>query len=136
VLVLGVNSATRLLTYIVGADKTYEATIRLGSATVTDDAEGETISVAAKVVNAAIRCRLLEKPEKCLAVCVGDYGDVPVLGRPEYGQCEATIRANHRVTVEIPVEVLPFPVDHASLAHEALGLGAGLTRLPSNRSRQ
>ncbi|TDE90909.1 tRNA pseudouridine(55) synthase TruB [Occultella glacieicola] len=40
-LVLGVNRATRLLTYLVGADKTYLATIRLGQATVTDDAEGE-----------------------------------------------------------------------------------------------
>lgn len=46
VLVLGVNSATRLLTFLVGADKTYEATIRLGSATVTDDAEGDVISAA------------------------------------------------------------------------------------------
>ena len=41
VLVLGVGRATRLLTYVVGADKTYAATIRLGSSTVTDDAEGE-----------------------------------------------------------------------------------------------
>lgn len=41
VLVVGVNKATRLLTYIVGTSKTYEATIRLGVATVTDDAEGE-----------------------------------------------------------------------------------------------
>lgn len=40
-LLLGVNRATRLLTYLVGADKTYRATIRLGQATVTDDAEGE-----------------------------------------------------------------------------------------------
>ncbi|CAM3397933.1 tRNA pseudouridine(55) synthase TruB [Occultella aeris] len=40
-LVLGVNRATRLLTYLVGADKTYLATIRLGQATVSDDAEGE-----------------------------------------------------------------------------------------------
>lgn len=46
VLVLGVNSATRLLTFLVGEDKTYEATIRLGSATVTDDAEGDVVSVA------------------------------------------------------------------------------------------
>ncbi|MDX2377395.1 tRNA pseudouridine(55) synthase TruB [Microbacterium sp. LRZ72] len=45
-LVLGVESATRLLTYLVGLDKTYEATIRLGSATTTDDAEGETLDVA------------------------------------------------------------------------------------------
>lgn len=42
VLVLGVNSSTRLLTYVVGLEKEYEATIRLGEATTTDDAEGET----------------------------------------------------------------------------------------------
>ncbi|MFF1528643.1 tRNA pseudouridine(55) synthase TruB [Cellulomonas sp. NPDC058312] len=41
VLVLGVGRATRLLTYVVGADKEYTATIRLGVATTTDDAEGE-----------------------------------------------------------------------------------------------
>lgn len=45
-LVLGVEGATRLLTYIVGLDKTYEATIRLGQATSTDDADGEITSVA------------------------------------------------------------------------------------------
>ncbi|MFE6734000.1 tRNA pseudouridine(55) synthase TruB [Microbacterium sp. NPDC057650] len=43
-LVIGIEGATRLLTYIVGADKTYEATIRLGQATTTDDAEGEIVS--------------------------------------------------------------------------------------------
>ena len=47
VLVVGVNRATRLLTYIVGADKTYRATIRLGVGTLTDDAEGVATSVAA-----------------------------------------------------------------------------------------
>ncbi|MBL0886496.1 tRNA pseudouridine(55) synthase TruB [Myceligenerans indicum] len=41
VLVLGVGKATRLLTYVVGADKDYDATVRLGVATNTDDAEGE-----------------------------------------------------------------------------------------------
>ncbi|MGC5616190.1 tRNA pseudouridine(55) synthase TruB [Georgenia sp. Z1491] len=40
-LVLGVGRATRLLTYVVGADKTYVATVRLGVATTTDDAEGQ-----------------------------------------------------------------------------------------------
>lgn len=43
-LVLGVEGATRLLTFIVGLDKTYEATIRLGVSTDTDDAEGEIVS--------------------------------------------------------------------------------------------
>lgn len=46
VLVLGVNRATKLLTFLVGADKTYTATIRLGVATVTDDAEGEVTTTA------------------------------------------------------------------------------------------
>jgi len=39
-LVLGVEGATRLLTFIVGLDKTYEATIRLGVSTDSDDADG------------------------------------------------------------------------------------------------
>lgn len=40
-LVLGINSSTRLLTYLVGLDKEYTATIRLGASSTTDDAEGE-----------------------------------------------------------------------------------------------
>ncbi len=40
-LILGVDGATRLLTFIVGLDKTYEATIRLGVSTDSDDADGE-----------------------------------------------------------------------------------------------
>ena len=42
-LVLGINSETKLLTFVVGEDKTYIATIRLGAATITDDAEGDFI---------------------------------------------------------------------------------------------
>ncbi|WP_308468316.1 tRNA pseudouridine(55) synthase TruB [Rathayibacter soli] len=45
-LVLGIGSSTRLLTYLVGADKEYTATIRLGASTTTDDAEGEFTGVA------------------------------------------------------------------------------------------
>jgi tRNA pseudouridine55 synthase len=44
VLVLGVNKATRLLHHLVMADKAYTATIRLGVATVTDDASGSVVS--------------------------------------------------------------------------------------------
>ncbi|MFB2598013.1 tRNA pseudouridine(55) synthase TruB [Herbiconiux sp. P17] len=43
-LILGLNSSTRLLTYIVGLDKEYLATVRLGAATTTDDSEGETLT--------------------------------------------------------------------------------------------
>ncbi len=41
VLVLGVGRATRLLGYLALADKAYDATIRLGQTTLTDDAMGE-----------------------------------------------------------------------------------------------
>ncbi|MBP1241587.1 tRNA pseudouridine55 synthase [Frigoribacterium sp. PvP120] len=55
-LVLGLNSSTRLLTFLVGLDKTYEATIRLGVATTTDDSEGETTAThdASAVTDEAI----------------------------------------------------------------------------------
>jgi tRNA pseudouridine55 synthase len=45
-LVLGLNSSTRLLTFLVGLDKTYEATIRLGVSTASDDSEGEITATA------------------------------------------------------------------------------------------
>ncbi len=44
ILVLGFNNGTRLLQYITDGDKTYQATVVLGAATVTDDAEGDVIS--------------------------------------------------------------------------------------------
>lgn len=53
-LVLGVESATKLLTFIVGADKTYEATIRLGASTITDDRESEFLSRAGEDALAAV----------------------------------------------------------------------------------
>jgi len=41
VLLIGIGRATRLLGHLALTDKAYQATIRLGLATVTDDAEGE-----------------------------------------------------------------------------------------------
>jgi tRNA pseudouridine55 synthase len=40
-LVIGVGSGTKLLQFLIGLDKQYLATIRLGASTVTDDAQGE-----------------------------------------------------------------------------------------------
>lgn len=53
-LTLGAGPATRLLTYMVGLDKTYEATVRLGATTVTDDREGDVLSTAEASVLAGI----------------------------------------------------------------------------------
>jgi len=45
VLVLGINKATRLLTWITDHSKRYEAQVRFGVETTTEDAEGEVTSV-------------------------------------------------------------------------------------------
>jgi len=46
VLVLGVERATRLLGHLMLTEKAYDATVRLGAATTTDDAEGEVVATA------------------------------------------------------------------------------------------
>ena len=71
VLVIGVGRATRLLTYVIGADKGYAATIRLGQSTVTDDAEGSVVAAvpAGHVTDAAIRAGLVD--------LTGDITQVP-----------------------------------------------------------
>ena len=43
VLVIGIEKATRLLGHLALTEKTYEAVIRLGQSTTTDDAEGEPV---------------------------------------------------------------------------------------------
>ena len=53
-LVLGIESGTKLLTFLVGADKTYLATIRLGVSTVSDDSQSEVLETASPEVLAAI----------------------------------------------------------------------------------
>lgn len=53
-LLIGIEGATRLLTFLVGLDKTYTATIRLGVSTDSDDADGTvTASVSADAVTDA-----------------------------------------------------------------------------------
>jgi len=44
VLVAGVERGTKFLAHLVATTKSYDATIRLGAATTTDDAEGEVVS--------------------------------------------------------------------------------------------
>ncbi len=48
ILILGFGHGTRLLQYITDGDKSYRATIALGTATITDDVEGEVLSQASK----------------------------------------------------------------------------------------
>lgn len=76
VLILGIGRATRFLTYLVGADKTYEATVRLGQETLTEDADGE--------VTASRGCSAPGHPgspldglDGALAALTGDIEQVP-----------------------------------------------------------
>ena len=105
VLVIGVNKATRLLGHLALHDKRYLATMRLGSSTVTDDREGEAISVAdpaqvASVTDDAIR--------SAAASLVGEIDQQPsavsaikVDGRRAYDRVRAGGRmpASRRVVV-------------------------------------
>lgn len=73
-LVLGFNQGTKLLTFAVGLDKTYLATIRLGSATVTDDAEGEIISSCDVATLARISQLEIEKK---ISKLTGEISQIP-----------------------------------------------------------
>ncbi|WP_407318286.1 tRNA pseudouridine(55) synthase TruB [Isoptericola halotolerans] len=104
VLVVGVGRATRLLTYVVGADKAYDATIRLGVGTTTDDAEGAVTTTPG--VGAGVERTALDRE---VAVLTGEIQQVPttvsaikVDGRRAYDRARAgedVELAARRVTV-------------------------------------
>jgi tRNA pseudouridine55 synthase len=73
VLVLGVDRGTKLLTFLVGCDKSYAATIRLGQSTITDDAEGETSALLGVPDASALEADLLA----AVARLTGDIEQVP-----------------------------------------------------------
>ena len=89
-LVLGVGSATRLLGHVGGHDKTYEATIRFGQATVTDDREGEVLATAstAQVDDAALRDALAAQTGPLQQV-PSSVSAVKVEGRRSYDRVRA-----------------------------------------------
>ena len=71
VLVIGVEKATRLLGHLTMADKEYQATIRLGQATDTDDAEG-TVTGGASAAGVT-----LEAVRAAIGPLTGDIQQVP-----------------------------------------------------------
>jgi tRNA pseudouridine55 synthase len=89
-LVLGVGAATRLLGHVGGHDKTYDATIRLGAATVTDDREGDVLSTAstAGVGDDAVRAALAAQTGPLQQV-PSSVSAVKVAGRRSYDRVRA-----------------------------------------------
>ncbi|MGN8553976.1 UNVERIFIED_CONTAM: tRNA pseudouridine(55) synthase TruB [Microbacterium sp. SLM126] len=151
-LVLGVEGATRLLTFIVGLDKTYTATIRLGVATDTDDADGQAVAAtdASSLASAAIHAAIAPLTGRISQV-PSTYSAIKVDGRRAYDLARAGEEVDlkaREVTVsrfevlaerrEVEVVDLDVVVDCSSgtyirsLARDlgsALGVGGHLTAL-------
>jgi tRNA pseudouridine55 synthase len=115
-LVIGIGSSTRLLTYIVGTDKEYLATVRLGASTTTDDAEGELVARAQPSDVAAVT------PGRITAAAArltGDIQQVPssvsaikVDGKRAY----ARVRSGEDVTLQ-PRKVTVSAFDILDIVH-------------------
>ncbi len=92
-LVIGIEGATRLLTYIVGADKTYTATIRLGRSTTTDDAEGEIVATASAEAVAGITGERIDAGVRALTGAISQVPSsvsaIKVDGRRAYDRVRA-----------------------------------------------
>jgi len=101
VLLVGVEKATRLLTYVIGSTKEYTATIRLGESTVTDDAEGEVVA------SSDASCVTDDALSRALSPLRGDILQVPsaVSAIKVNG-----VRSYHRVRAGEEVALAPRPV--------------------------
>ncbi|HET6908994.1 MAG TPA: tRNA pseudouridine(55) synthase TruB [Mycobacteriales bacterium] len=152
VLIVGVGRATKLLGHLALHDKAYEATLRLGVRTTTDDAEGDVMATcdAAAVSDADLA--------KVVAEFVGDIEQVPAsVSAVKVNGARAYALARKGESVELaarPVHVARFDVvgrngDDVDVSvtcssgtyvralardvGERLGVGAHLTRLRRTR---
>lgn len=119
VLVLGVDRATRLLGHLMLTEKAYDAEVRLGVVTTTDDAEGEVVATADPVALAAVT---EDAVRAAFAALEGEIEQVPtavsaikVDGRRAY----ARVRAGEQVELAArPVTVHELVVHAIDLAAE------------------
>ncbi len=156
VLVLGFGNGTRLLQYVTNGDKSYQATVVLGAATITDDHEGEITSTAevAGITDTAIEAELAklrgtiaQRPSSVSAVKVdGERAHVRVRAGEvfELPAREVTIsnleileirRVGDRIEVDIDVTCSAGTFIRA-IARDcgaALGVGGHLNKLRRTR---
>ena len=156
ILVLGFNNGTRLLQYITNGDKTYQATIVLGAATVTDDVEGEVISTAdtsvitdAQIHEELLKMRgtIMQRPSSVSAVKIDGEraydrvrsGEAVVLPSREVTITQLDVAAIRRLGkgIEIDIEVTcsagTFIRAIARDCGDALGVGGHLNSLRRSR---
>jgi len=131
-LVLGAGPSTRLLTHLVGLDKTYTTTIRLGVSTVSDDRTGAVLDIAppsAVAELAADPSRIFD----AVRALTGDIEQAPsavsaikVAGRRAYDR----VRAGEQVELKKrPVSVYEFEIEDPGTV-EAVHLSGGETPIP------
>lgn len=120
-LLIGINSATKLLTFLVGENKTYFATIRLGASTITDDKESDVLefgdeneihALTEQLVEAALegfRGSIMQVPSSVSAIKVD--------GERAY----AKVRSGDEVKLKArPVEITTFAmIDSPQLVVES-----------------
>jgi tRNA pseudouridine55 synthase len=109
-LIIGVEKATRLLGYLALSDKAYEATIRFGISTITDDAEGEVVTAvgAADLGEAEIEAAMAELRGDILQVPAA-VSAIKINGVRSYRR----VRAGQSVELaERPVSIQRFDVLH------------------------
>ena len=156
VLVLGFNNGTRLLQYITDGDKTYQATIVLGVATITDDSQGEVISRAdvSGITHAqieselgAMRGGIMQRPSSVSAIKVAGEraydrvraGEVVELAARPVTITQLDILSFRALdsTIEIDVEVTCSAGTYiraiARDCGDALGVGGHLSALRRSR---
>ena len=157
ILVLGFNNGTRLLQYITDGDKTYQATVVLGAATITDDVEGEVISSAdtSKISDeqihaelAKMRGTIMQRPSSVSAVKIDGEraynrvrsGEEVVLPSREVTISQLEVLAIRRSSdkIEVDIEVTcsagTFIRAIARDCGDALGVGGHLNSLRRSRA--
>ena len=152
VLVLGIGRATRLLGHLSLTDKEYDATVRLGATTVTDDAEGEVLEVrdasgvsdeALATAMAALTGELAQVPSSVSAVKVDGVrsyarvrsGEAVALKARSVTVSRFALRARRGDALDVSVTCTSGTYVRA-LARDlgaALGVGGHLTALRRTR---
>jgi tRNA pseudouridine55 synthase len=152
VLLVGIGRATRLLGHLTLTEKAYDATVRLGEATTTDDAEGEPLAttsaahLAERDVREAVRAfvgEIEQRPSSVSAVKVdgrrayarvraGEQVDLPARPVTVHELRVTAVRdAGERLDVDVSVRCSSGTYVRAiarDLGH-ALGVGGHLTAL-------
>jgi tRNA pseudouridine55 synthase len=147
VLVLGIERATRLLGHLMLTEKAYEATVRLGQSSSTDDAEGElsepvAVELDESTVRAAFATQvgdIMQRPTAVSAIKIDGQRayarvrageDVEIPARPVTVH-DLTVHAVRGADVDISVRCSSGTYIRAIARDvgEALGVGGHLTAL-------